>query len=161
MNPIREWIETMLRISRDQAEYGEFDRKIQRLLFLFAIEIGRGKRLTVKERDRYAKSMLTAEAFLAITERYSQDPQQRASSERLMSDCVANWQKHEPQLRRILERLIGSRFQAFDVPVGMWPEMRDMIAGQLVALARAYPEHVPPSEIPALLDRLNHPLDRA
>jgi hypothetical protein len=39
--------------------------------------------------------------------------------------------------------------------------MRDMIAGQLKVISRVYPDQLPESEITAILDRLEHPLDRA
>jgi hypothetical protein len=161
MNPIREWIESILRIARDQAEYGEFDRRIQRLLFLFAIEIGQGRRLTAKEREQYAATMLTAEAFLAVTEKHPQASTNHIEHEQIMTECVANWQAHEPKLRRLLERMMGERFQAFDTPIGMWPAMSDMFEDQFRALSHAFPEQFPPRELRVILERLHHPLDRA
>jgi hypothetical protein len=161
MNPIREWIEGVLRIAREQAEYGEFERRIQQQLFLFAIEIGRKKRLTPMERERYAKSLLTAEALLAVANMCPKSRSQLLFNEQMVDECVINWDKHEPGLKKILERVMGGRFCALDVPVGMWPEIRDMFACQFEALSRAYPDQVPPSELPAILDRLKHPLDRA
>ena len=160
MSPIRDWIESILRIAREQAEFGEFDRHLQRSLFLFAIEIGKGRRLTSQERESYAKTMITAEAFLAMTEKHADDAH-RLCHERILSDCVSDWQRHEPRLRRFLEEMLGKRFRAFDVPIGMWPELQDILEAQIRTLARAYPEEVPARELPKIIARLNYPLDRA
>jgi hypothetical protein len=161
MNPIRDWVETILRLAREQAEFNEFDRRVQRLLFLFAIEIGRGRKLTPAERELYAKSMLTAEAFLAVMERHPPHSYHRISQEQILNECVSDWQTHEPKLRRLLERMMGMHFQALDSPVCMLPEMRDMFESQFRAISNAFPDQLPPSELRIILERLDHPLDRA
>ena len=160
MSPIRDWIESILRIAREQAEFGEFDRNLQRLLFLFAIEIGKGRRLTHEERDHFLKTMVTAEVFLVMTEKHA-DAAHRLCHERILTDCVSDWKRHEPKLRRLLEEMLGKRFRAFDSPVGMWPELLDILEGQIRTLAKAYPDEVPAEDIPAIIARLNYPLDRA
>ena len=161
MNPIRKWIESLFRISRDQAEYGEFHRKVQERLFILAIEIGRRKRLTPEQCARYEKTQATAEVLLAITEKSVSSLAALIPYDQIMDDCVGDWIEQEPKLKRLLERLLGRSLQELDVPPGMWPEMRDMIAGQLKVISRVYPDQLPESEITAILDRLEHPLDRA
>jgi hypothetical protein len=39
--------------------------------------------------------------------------------------------------------------------------MREMMANQLKLISRHYPDELPETEITAILDRLDHPLDRA
>ncbi len=157
MNPIHDWIEAILRISREQAECNELNRKILQRVFIFGIEIGRGKRLTPRERARLEKTLATAEAFMAIAEKC---PPNR-SVDRIIDDCVADWPKHQPKLKKLLERLMGHRLDEVNPGPAVWPEIREWIAGQFRAVSRAYPDQFPPSEIPAILDRLDHPLDRA
>jgi hypothetical protein len=74
---------------------------------------------------------------------------------------VANWQMHEQKVRRLLERMMGGRFQAFDTPIGMWPAMSDMFEDQFRGISQAFPEQLPPHELRIILERLHHPLDRA
>jgi len=105
MNEVREWIEMIISLSRDQAEYGEFHRKVQEQLFIFAIEIGRRKRLTPAERAYYEKTLATAEVLLGITERSISNLAERIPYDRIMDDCVVDWIGHEPALKRLLERL--------------------------------------------------------
>jgi hypothetical protein len=161
MNPIRQWIESILRISRDQAEYSEFTQKIQERLFIFAIEIGRRRRLTPQERAEYEKTLGTAEVLLAVTERSASSLAALIPMDRITEDCVGDWIKHEPHLKGLLEKLLGRSFKELDVPPGMWPEMREMMANQLKLISRHYPDELPETEITAILDRLDHPLDRA
>jgi hypothetical protein len=161
MNRIREWIDTIVRISRDQAEYGEFHRKVHDRLFIFAIEIGRKKRLTPDERALYEKTLATAEVLLGITEKSVSNLAERIPYDGIMDDCVADWIRHEPALKRLLERVLGRSFADLDMPAGMWPGMRELIADQIRAVARAYPNELPESEVESILDRLEHPLDRA
>jgi hypothetical protein len=161
MSRIREWIDTIVRISRDQAEYGEFHRKVQDRLFIFAIEIGRRKRLTPDERALYEKTLATAEVLLAITEKSVSNLAERIPYDPIMDDCVADWLAHEPALRRLLERVLGHSFAELDMPAGMWPGMRELIADQIRAVARVYPDELSESEVETILDRLEHPLDRA
>jgi hypothetical protein len=157
MNPIRNWIETILRVSREQAECNELNRKILQRVFIFGIEIGRGKRLTPKERVRLEKTLITAEAFMAIAEKCPPDK----SVDRIIDDCVVDWPKHQPKLKKLLERVMEHSLDEVDPGPAIWPEIREWIAGQFLAVSRAYPEQLPASEIPAILDRLDHPLDRA
>ena len=161
MNEVREWIEMIISLSRDQAEYGEFHRKVQEQLFIFAIEIGRRKRLTPAERAYYEKTLATAEVLLGITERSISNLAERIPYDRIMDDCVVDWIGHEPALKRLLERLLGRNFADLNVPSGMWPEMRELFSNQIRAISRAFPDQLPESEIGAILDRLEHPLDRA
>jgi hypothetical protein len=161
MNEVREWIEMIISLSRDQAEYGEFHRKVQEQLFIFAIEIGRRKRLTPAERAYYEKTLATAEVLLGITERSISNLAERIPYDRIMDDCVVDWIGHEPALKRLLERLLGRNFADLNVPSGMWPEMRELFSNQIRAISRAFPDQLPESEIRSILDRLEHPLDRA
>ena len=161
MNEIREWIDMIISLSRDQAEYGEFHRKVQEQLFIFAIEIGRRKRLTPAERAYYEKTLATAEVLLGITERSISNLAERIPYDRIMDDCVVDWIGHEPALKKLLERLLGRNFADLNVPSGMWPEMRELFSNQIRAISRAFPDQLPESEIRAILDRLEHPLDRA
>ncbi len=45
MNPIRQWIEDLLACARKKAAITQIKRELDEQLFLFAIEIGRGRAL--------------------------------------------------------------------------------------------------------------------
>jgi hypothetical protein len=158
MNPVRDWIDTVLTVAREQAEYNELNRKILEQLFLFAIELGRKKRLTAKERAFYAKTVATAEAFVAIS--INRRPHEDICIDQMMEDCIGDWTRFQPGLKKLLERLLKCGLDDLNPGPALWPGIRDWFAGQLKSVARHYPQYLSPDEIPAILDRLEHPLDR-
>lgn len=159
MNPVREWIDTVLRIAREQAETNQLNLKILERLFLFGIEIGQGRRLTPDERARLSRTVATAEAFMATLEicpaKYA------ACLDLIADDCVSDWSRFQPALRRMLENSSEFQFDHLDGGPAIWPGVREWFARQLDEMARQYPQYLSRREIPAILDRLDHPLDRA
>ena len=59
MNPIRQWIDDLLAGAKEKAAMAQMKRELDEQLFLFAIEVGRGKRLMSHERRVYAKTFRT------------------------------------------------------------------------------------------------------
>jgi hypothetical protein len=159
MNPVREWIDTVLRIAREQAQTNQLNRKVLERLFLFGIEIGRGTRLTLEERARLARTVATAEAFMAVLETC---PEKYTDClKQITEDCISDWPKFQPGLRRMLERSTEFNLEHVDPGPAIWPGIREWFANQLESVAHHYPQYLSKSEIPDILDRLDHPLDRA
>jgi len=161
MNPIKEWIESIAHISRENAEHSEFHQKVQERLFIFAIEIGRRKRLTPRERQLYEKTLATAQVLIGVTEKSVSNLAASIPFDRIADECLEKWIEKEPKLKSTLEKMLGHRFEELDEPPGMLPETRKMIAEQLKLLSRLFPDQLSATEIGSILDRLEHPLDRA
>jgi hypothetical protein len=159
MNPVRKWIDTVLTIAREQAECNELNREILERLFLFGIELGQRKRLTPKERAFYLKTVATAEAFMAISVTCPQS--EEICIDQMIEDCVDDWSRFQPGLKRLLERLMKCSLDHLNPGPAIWPRAKDWFADQLKAAARHYPQYLSAREIPEILERLEHPLDRA
>ena len=161
MSFIRQWIETVIHISQDQAHYAEFHRRVQERIFLFAIEIGRKAKLTPKERVQYEKTLATVEVLFAINEKSASHPGPPFPIGQIVDECVGNWIENEPRLKASLEKLLGRSFQELEQAPRLSPAMRKLIYGELRAISVVCPDQLSEKEIDSILERLENPLDRA
>ena len=151
---LNEDIDGLINIVRDEAECREERLKAQKRLFIFAVEIGRGKKLTPHQQNWYEKTFLTALVLSGVARRESPP----SSFDQLADGSLGDWLDLEPRVKAWLERALGHSLAEAEQPPPMSPEIRQMIAEKLAAL---YGDELSEAEIVKLVDRLEHPLDRA
>jgi hypothetical protein len=161
MNPLTEWIETIVRINRENAEDIEFYRKVQDRFFIFGIEIGLKRTLSLKERLLYEKTLLTARFFLSFREKSLSLGGRSMPLEQITDECLDDWLGKEPKVKALLEKLMGQSLESLNLSQGLSPDLLDLITDQLKWISSLYPDEFPEEEIDSFLDRLEHPLDRA
>ena len=162
MNLIKEWINAILRIAKNNAEYSELHRKVQERIFLFGIEIGLKRKLSPQERAQYKKTLITAQTLFLFAEKddaklAGPNPVDHLTAQYLLHDWIAE----EPSVRALLEKELGHSFDELDHMPAMSPQLRQMTLDQLKLISLLYPDQLPEEEIASILDRLDHPLDRA
>jgi hypothetical protein len=150
---IKPEIDSLVNIARHDAESREERRQAQKRLFIFAIEIGRRKKLTPEERSLYEKTFLTAYILSGVAERGA--PPSRF--DQLADGSLGDWLNIEPKVKAWLERAMGQSFDEADQR-RMSQETRQMVAEGLSML---YGDELSEAEISSILERLEHPLDRA
>jgi hypothetical protein len=146
--------ELFIDIARQQAEKHESRRKADMRLFLFAIEIGQKKKLTPEERHQYEKTFLPAQLLCGVA--HGDTPP--TSFDRVAAGCIVDWLESEPKVRAWLERVLGHSLDEVYRPEGMSPEGRQVV---IEGLSMLYGEKLSKEEAASLLERLEHPLDRA
>jgi hypothetical protein len=78
-----------------------------------------------------------------------------------IAEALADWLKEEPELREIFEEQFECKLNEYTQKPEMSPTLRSLLAEHLQQLASACPKGLAQDEIPRILDRLEHPLDRA
>jgi hypothetical protein len=161
MNLIKDWINAILRIAKNNAEYSELHRKVQERIFLFGIEIGLKRKLNTQERAQYRKTLITAQTLFLVAEK--EDPKMDGPNpiDHLTAQYLHDWVAEEPSVRASLEKILGHSFSELDHTPAMSPQLRQMTLDQLKLISLLYPDQLPEGEIVSILDRLDHPLDRA
>ncbi len=161
MSPGKEWLETILRIMRVNAQEREIYRKVQNRLFTFGIEIGLKRRLTEKERVLYERTRLTIKVLLTVAEQSLLRADASFPVDQILDSCLEDWLCFEPGLRTSLERMLGHGFDECAQATAMLPELRQLLIRQLKYFSSLCPDGLSDAEIESILDRLEHPLDRA
>jgi len=141
-------------MARERAESHENRRQAQIRLFLFAIEIGRKRKLSSEERSLYEKTYLTAQIISGMA--HGDSP--ASSFDRVAAGGITAWLEYEPQVRTWLERMLGYSLDEVNCTPTMAPELRDMVVEGLSLL---YGSEVSKADVAKFIDRLEHPLDRA
>lgn len=156
MNPseIKQDIDDLLDIVRQEAEARQERAAAQRRLFIFAVEIGRRKKLTPEQRVQYEKTYETAYVLAGMADRT--DP--HSSFDLIADESLKDWLDLEPKARTWLENVLGSDFSALSQPQKMPRETRQMIMDNLSEL---YGDGITKAEIEGIIDRIEFPLDRA
>src|ERR1700734_944763 len=151
---LKEEINSLMTIVRYEAECREERLKAQKRLFILAVEIGRGKKLTPHQQSLYEKTFLTA-LILSGVARRGNPP---SGFDQIADGSVGDWLDLEPRVKDWLQQGLGHSLAEAEEPPQMSPEIRQMIAERLAAL---YGEELSQAEIAELVDRLENPLDRA
>ncbi len=160
MNSIRKWIDDLLASAKKKATLNQFKRELDERLFLFAIEIGRGKRLMPDERHVYAKTFRTAQIMLLMDEELTNSPPKVTPIKNIMKEPEEDWLFKEPVIKAELESRLKYPLSDLENTV-MSPADRAALVGYLNLIASACPEMLTPREVESIVDRLAHPLDRA
>ena len=160
MNPVREWIDELLAAAKKKAVLNQLKRDLDERLFLFAIEIGRGQRLMPDERRAFSRTFRTAQILLLLDEDLTESPPQIKAMQNIMKQPEEEWLLKEPVVKAELEHRLKHPLSDIDNST-ISPRERAMIAESLTVIATACPELLPPEEIESILDRIDHPLDRA
>lgn len=161
MHSIRSIIEGLLEFTRDYVGMEEARERLMENIFLFGIAIGLRRRLTPGERRAYLETLLTAEVLVLIEERGIGHPTEWEATSMAIAEALQNWLKEEPELREIFEEQFNCKLGHFREKPEMSPTLRSLLTKHLQRLSEACPEGLAPNEIPGILDRLEHPLDRA
>ena len=160
MNSIRKWIDDLLASAKKKATLNQFKRELDERLFVFAIEIGRGKRLMPAERRVYAKTFRTAQIMLLMDEELTNSPPKVTPIKNIMKEPEEDWLFKEPVIKAELESRLKYPLGDLENTV-MSPADRAALVGYLNLIASACPEMLTPREVESIVDRLAHPLDRA
>lgn len=160
MNPIRQWIEDILIGAQKRAVINQIKRDLDERLFLFAIEIGRGQRLMPDQRKVFAKTFRTAQIMLLMEEELSDNPPKFKPIKNILKEPEEGWLIKEPVIKAELEDRLRHPLSDLENPA-MSSSDRAAIVGYLNLIAAACPELLSPKEIESIMDRLDHPLDRA
>ena len=160
MNSIRKWIDDLLASAKKKAVLNQFKRELDERLFLFAIEIGRGKQLMPDERRVYAKTFRTAQIMLLMDEELTNSPPKVTPIKNIMKEPEEDWLFKEPVIKAELESRLKYPLGDLENTV-MSPADRAALVGYLNLIASACPEMLTPCEVESIVDRLAHPLDRA
>ena len=160
MNSIRKWIDDLLASAKKKATLNQFKRELDERLFVFAIEIGRGKRLMPDERRVYAKTFRTAQIMLLMDEELTNSPPKVTPIKNIMKEPEEDWLFKEPVIKAELESRLKYPLDDLENTV-MSPSDRAALVGYLNLIASACPEMLTPREVESIVDRLAHPLDRA
>jgi len=160
MNPIREWINDVLDYARKRAVLNQVKRQLDERLFLFAIEIGRAKKLTPHERHVYAQTFRTAQIYLLLEDDLIADPPKFKPFKNVIKEPQEEWLLKEPVVKTELEHRLHHPLSDFEEPV-LPPADRSSIIRHLKLASALCPRLLPADELPAIIDRLDHPLDRA
>ena len=160
MNSIRKWIDDLLASAKKKATLNQFKRELDERLFVFAIEIGRGKRLMPDERRVYAKTFRTAQIMLLMDEELTNSPPKVTPIKNIMKEPEEDWLFKEPVIKAELESRLKYPLDDLENTV-MSPSDRAALVGYLNLIASACPEMLTPREVESIVDRLAHPLVRA
>jgi hypothetical protein len=160
VNLIRQWIDDLLANAKRKAAITQIKRELDEQLFLFAIEIGRGKRLMPAERRVYAKTFRTAQIMLLMDEELTNSPPKVTPIKNIMKAPEEEWLIKEPVIKAELESRLKYPLNDLENTV-MSPADRAALVGYLNLIASACPEMLTPREVESIVDRLAHPLDRA
>ena len=160
MNSIRKWIDDLLASAKKKATLNQIKRELDERLFLFAIEIGRGKRLMPDERHVYAKTFRTAQIMLLMDEELTNSPPKVTPIKNIMKEPEEDWLFKEPVIKAELESRLKYPLSDLENTV-MSPSDRAALVGYLNLIASACPEMLTPREVESIVDRLAHPLVRA
>jgi hypothetical protein len=160
VNSIRKWIDDLLASAKKKATLNQFKRELDERLFVFAIEIGRGKRLMPDERRVYAKTFRTAQIMLLMDEELTNSPPKVTPIKNIMKEPEEDWLFKEPVIKAELESRLKYPLDDLENTV-MSPSDRAALVGYLNLIASACPEMLTPREVESIVDRLAHPLDRA
>jgi len=160
VNSIRKWIDDLLASAKKKATLNQFKRELDERLFVFAIEIGRGKRLMPDERRVYAKTFRTAQIMLLMDEELTNSPPKVTPIKNIMKEPEEDWLFKEPVIKAELESRLKYPLDDLENTV-MSPSDRAALVGYLNLIASACPEMLTPREAESIVDRLAHPLDRA
>jgi hypothetical protein len=160
VNPIRQWIDSLLASAKKKAALTQIKRELDEQLFLFAIEIGRGKRLMPDERRVYARTFRTAQIKLLLEEDLSHSPPKLRPIKNIMKEPEEEWLLKEPVIKAELESRLKHPLSDLEDAL-MSPADRAALIGYLTLISSACPELLNPREVKSIVDRLDHPLDRA
>jgi len=160
VNSIRKWIDDLLASAKKKATLNQFKRELDEQLFLFAIEIGRGKRLMPAERRVYAKTFRTAQIMLLMDEELTNSPPKVTPIKNIIKEPEEDWLFKEPVIKAELESRLKYPLGDLENTV-MSPSDRAALVGYLNLIASACPEMLTPREVESIVDRLAHPLVRA
>jgi hypothetical protein len=161
MHPIRRIIDDLIRFARDFAEADQTRWRLLENVFLFGIAIGQRRRLTPQERDAYIKTLITAEVLVLIEDRSIGDSPKSKANSHAITEALDNWLREEPELREVFEKQFGCKLSEFNETQKMSPIVRGILIEHLQAVAAACPGALGEDEIGSIIDRLEHPLDRA
>ena len=160
MNPIRQWLNDLIATAKKKAAISQIKRELDEHLFLFAIEIGRGKRLMPDERRIYAETFRTAQIMLLMDEELTNSPPKVTPIKNIMKEPEEDWLFKEPVIKAELESRLKHPLSDLEEAF-MSPAERATLVGYLNLLASSCPDLLPPQEVESIVDRLAHPLDRA
>jgi hypothetical protein len=160
MNPFRKWLETELSLVRRRAEQEQRSRIFLESLFLLGIEIGRGRELAPGEKLALLRTFPTAQALAALHQ-FLEEGDPIPAWRRAYAQAVGNWSGREAMVRANLEVWFGGSLDEVAKPRPLCRKMRGTLKSQLQRLAAACGEQLDDTEVEAILDRLEHPLDRA
>ncbi len=161
MNLIKEWINAILRIAKNNAEYSELHRKVEERIFLFGIEIGLKRKLSPEERAQYKKTLITAQTLFLVAEKEDFKIDGPNPVDHMTTQYLDDWIAEEPLVRAALEKTLGHSFDELDHLPAMSPQLRQITLDQLKLISLIYPDQLPEAEIHSIIERLDHPLDRA
>lgn len=160
MNPIRQWIDELLSSARKRAALAQIKRQLDERLFLFAIEVGFGRKITPEQRRVYAQTFRTAQVMLLLEEELMSNPPEIIPIKNILKDPEEEWLLKEPVIKAELESRLKQPLSDLDDP-GMSPADRAAILGYLQLIAETCPGMLSIEELESIVDRLDHPLDRA
>ena len=160
MNPIRQWIDDLLVSAKKRAALAQIKRQLDEKLFLFAIEVGVGRSLTPDERREYAKTFRTAQIMLLMEEDLTADPPDIVPIRKILVEPQKEWLLKEPVIKAELESRLKYPLNHLE-DSSMSPADRAAIIGYLQLIAETCPGILTVEELESIMDRLDHPLDRA
>ncbi len=160
MNPFRKWINDLLASVTKRAALNQIKRQLDERLFLFAIEVGRGKRLMPDQRRVYAKTFRTAQIMLLLEDELICRPPKMKPIRNIMKEPEEEWLLKEPVIKAELECRLKHPLTDLEDPT-MSPADRATLVGYLRMIAQTCPELLSVEELKSIVDRLDHPLDRA
>jgi len=160
VNPIRQWIDDLLACAKKKAAIIQMKRELDEHLYLFAIEIGRGKKLLPDERRVYARTFRSAQVMLLLKEEMANNPPKLKPIKNIMKEPAEEWLLKEPVIKAELESRQKHRLSDLEDAV-LPPEERAAIIRYLNMVAAACPSVLSIDELESIVDRLDHPLDRA
>jgi hypothetical protein len=156
MNPIRQWIDDLLA----SAALAQIKRQLDERLFLFAIEVGVGRKLTPEQRRVYAQTFRTAQIMFLMEEDLTVNPPEIVPIRKIMLEPQEEWLLKEPVIKAELESRL--KYPLSDLEdSSMSSADRAAIIGYLQIIADTCPGILPVEELESIMDRLDHPLDRA
>jgi hypothetical protein len=160
MNPIRQWIDELLATVTKRAVINQIKRQLDEKLFIFAIEIGRGKRLMPDQRRVFAKTFRTAQIMLLLDEELTNRPPKMKPIRNIMKEPEEEWLLKEPVIKAELESRLKYPLTEFDEAVISRAE-RTAIIRYLCRISKMRPGLLSINELRSIVERLDHPLDRA
>ena len=160
MNPIRQSIDDLLAGAKEKAAMAQMKRELDEQLFLFAIEVGRGKRLMSHERRVYAKTFRTAQVMLMLKEDVVSRPPKEKPIKNIMKQPEEEWLLKEPVIKAELESRLKYPLSDLEDFI-ICPADRAAIVRYLRRMAAESPSVLSLEEVESIMDRLDHPLDRA
>jgi hypothetical protein len=162
MHPVKKQLNDLIEYFTHCAEMAQFRRHIDQRMFLFGIEIGRRRPLTSYERQAYLKTFWTALTLLVVDETYQKSRGDEDALKKAFAEATDNWLQNSRVIARWIEA--EQKHHGLPVPSKQWKmdsETRRLLVSHLERISAEWPEALPYHEIQSLLDRLEHPLDRA